>query len=325
MPSTDVQAAWRDCLANSAEASHYASPEFFLEPFFINKKPFAILATSGDTVEGVVTGIRYDRRVECGLGVRPQICRRRSAERSVVNESLISGLLSLPEARRGLVSVYCWEANPEFSAHGFAMLENADAGGSVMLDLRNGSDAVFKGMSETRRNKIRRSKKAGIEIARMILDEDFDDYYGIYADWCAFKGIAPHPREIQRQALASSNRLVLVAKQDQRLIGASIFRFYPGGLVEYAANVSRREDTKVRQNDLLMWSGIEWACEQGFQTLCLGGNHFFLRTFGGQFAPTYRYRRDGTLLRSHDVRDGVRRAASEVFKALPISIQNRVR
>jgi hypothetical protein len=325
MPSADIQTRWRDCLSQSDESSHYASPEFFLEPFFGDKSPFAILAMEGEAVQGVITGLRYGKRVECGLGVRPQICRRRSAERAAVNNTLISGLLSLKQARGGLVSAYCWETNPEFNAQGFIELENADAGGSVMLNLQNGPDAVFKGMSETRRNKVRRAMKAGIDVQKMVLDDDFEDYYAIYSDWCAFKEITPHSRDVQRAALASANRLVLVAKQDGRLVGASIFRFYQGGLIEYAANVSRREDTKVRQNDLLMWRGIEWACEQRFPTLCLGGNHFFLQTFGGRFAPTYRYRRDGTLLRSHDVRDGVRRAASEAFKALPTSIQNRVR
>jgi hypothetical protein len=40
------------------------------------------------------------------------------------------------------------------------------------------------------------------------------------------------------------------ARHDGRVVGVSTFRFRKPGIVEYAANVSRRKETRIRQNDL---------------------------------------------------------------------------
>jgi len=154
---------------------------------------------------------------------------------------------------------------------------------TILLDLSKGKDWIFRQCSETRRNLIRRAMKAGVDITEMDVERDFDGYYELYRHWCGFKNIACQPYDVQRSSFeAKRNRLVLVARLNGRVVGVSSFRFRRPGVVEYAANVSRREETRIRQNDLLLWGGIEWAVDQrDFSYFSMAGAHFFLQKFGG--------------------------------------------
>jgi hypothetical protein len=324
-PDSVLESAWRDCLANSDDASHYASPEYFVEPFFRGRRLFAVLAMEGSRVDGVLTGMSSGSGAECGLSVRPQICRRRTADADRVGEALAAGIEALDHGRHDLLTVYSWERIPAFERHGFKLRESTGAAGIVVLDLMIGPEAIFKQFSDTRRNQIRRAMRAGVSVTEMSIEADFDDYYSIYRNWCEFKGLPTQPYELQRSALSSNNRLVLVARSEDRIIGASIFRFQPGGLMEYGANVSRREDTKVRPNDLLVWRAIEWGCRRGFKTLSMGGAHLFLQMFGGRQLPTYRYRLDRSLFRRHELYEGMRAALAGLWRRLPGFIQERIR
>jgi hypothetical protein len=153
----------------------------------------------------------------------------------------------------------------------------------------------------------------------MNIERDFDEYYELYRHWCGFKNTACQPYDVQRSVFAiKGNRLVLVARHDGRMVGVSTFRFRRPGVVEYAANVSRREETKVRQNDLLLWRGIEWSVEQGnFSHFSMAGAHFFLQKFGGQAHATYRYSLDRTWLRRRDTAAALRSTAMRLYHRLP--------
>src|SRR5579875_809720 len=72
-PSPAIESAWRELLRRVPVASHYTSPEYFLEPYFEGKHPFAVLAMQGDRVVAVVTGFHEGKAVTCGLPTRPQI------------------------------------------------------------------------------------------------------------------------------------------------------------------------------------------------------------------------------------------------------------
>jgi len=194
---------------------------------------------------------------------------------------------------------------------------------TYLLDLSKGKDQLLRSCSETRRNKIRRAIKAGVDVAVMNLERDFAEYYDLYSDWCAFKNVARQSADIQRRAFqAKESRLVLVARHEGRIVGVSTFRFRRPGVVEYAANVSRREESKVRQNDLLLWRGVEWAVEQGdFRYFSTAGAHFFLAKFGGDLQLTYRYTLDRTVLRQRHAAEDIRRVARRAFEHLPSGVQ----
>lgn len=322
-PGTVDEAAWRDCLANSDDASHYTSPDFFLEPWFRESRAFAILAIVDARVDGVLTGVMSGGVAECGLAVRPQLSRRRSCNQAIVDEVLAEGLLSLPTRESGLLKVYSWEPLLAFDGRGFSSRINQEE--TILLDLSLGPDALFAQFNATRRNMIRRAKREGVIVLPYSHESDFREYYELYQNWCAFKRLPAQPRDVQQQALSSRNRLTLVARHKGNIVGSSIFRFQRGGLIEYAANISRRKESVVGHNDLLLWSGIEWACREGFLKLSLGGAHFYLQSFGGKTVPTYSYRLDRTAFRRHNLRDGVRGTLSMAFRALPSQLQAVIR
>jgi len=321
--SKSLSAAWNACLDSASLATHYTAPEFFNESYFAEKQPFAVLAVQGDTVQGVVTGLFDGNDMRCGDSGSPHICLRRGADPDAVATALASGLRAHASRSTEYISAFSWCELSAFEAAGFRVRSYEPPLCTILLDLSKGTDWLFRQCSETRRNKIRRAIKAGVQVEAMDVSKDFDAYYNLYKHWCGFKRINCQPYDLQRSALASTqNRLALVARHEGQIVGVSTFRFRAPGIVEYAANVSRREETRIRQNDLLLWRGIEWSAQQGsFTHFSMASAHFFLQKFGGQIHPTYRYSLDRTLLRRRDAFERAKSGAARLYRALPGSLK----
>jgi hypothetical protein len=311
--------AWNACLDAADFATHYTAPEFFLENTFVGKRPFAVLAVDGEVINGVVTGVFDGHDMSCGAPGSPHVCVRRGPNMEQVGRVLAAGLRAHAGRPVQLISLHTWTEIPGLQSAGFQVQKFDVPMCTILLDLSKGKDWLFRHCSETRRNKIRRAIKAGVDIREMVIEEDFDEYYKLYSDWCGFKGVKCTPYERQRSIFAATaNRLILVARQSGQMVGVSTFRFRKPGLVEYAANVSRREETRLRQNDLLLWRGIEWSVQQGgFTYFSMAGAHFFLQKFGGQAHPTYRYSLDRTILRRRHAVAGLRGMVTQVYQRLP--------
>ena len=322
-PSANDLRDWRAALAEAEYASHYTSPSFFREPYFIGRSPFAVLAYSGSEVQGIACGVVDGNEAVCGLMSRSQVCFRQGADVDAVGRVLADGMATLPQR---LLTVYSGTASAGFLARRFRQRTYEGSQGTRMLRLGRTADEVFKGFSATVRNEVRRAIKIGVEVAHMDIESEFDQYYDIYVEWCQHKRIAPIEREVQRASYSlTTNRIVLVAKFEGRMVGVSTFRFCEPGVVEYTANVSRHEDRKLRPNGLLVWRGVEWACERGFSWFSMGGNHFFLSQFGGEVSPIFRYRLDRSLGRRHDVEEYVRERAGNRFRSLSPAWQSKIR
>lgn len=317
-PAGAQEAAWRECLATADYPSHYTAPEFFREPYIAGRKPFAILARVGERVDGVLTGTWEGRRVVCGSFARPQVSCRRDADRDAVARAFAAALEGEEFADADVATVHAWVPMDALRACGFYRRVWDGDRCNVVLDLATPPELLFKGFSESRRRGIRRAIKMGVEVTPLDLERDFAAYYEIYAEWCATKAIRANSAGMQRAAFElGGNRLILAARYEGRIVGVSTFRYQRGGLVEYAANCSRRDDTECRPNDLLMWRAIEWASAGGFRLFSMGGAHLFLRKFGGVLHPTVAYMRDHTLLRSHAAREIANVASIRMWRALP--------
>lgn len=305
-PDPDTAARWRECLEKGDFPTHYTTPEYFLEPYFAHHDPFAILAFDGDRVTGILTGLHVGSTIECGHSGRPQICLRNGIDVAPTMNCLLGALPVHSGRSVSLIEAFSWTNVDRPLRGGFRVRKLVGEHGVILLDLSKGERTLFSELSETRRNKVRRALRFGVEVSALDIATQFDTYYDLYRHWCAFKNIPAHSYDIQRAAFElKQNRLALAATHKGLLIGVSIFRFCPGGVVEYAANVSRREETKVRQNDLLLWKGIEWAAQNGFRLFSMAAAHFFLQTYGGAPVSTYRYRSDRTFLKRHDTKEAL--------------------
>jgi hypothetical protein len=305
-PKGPMEATWRDLLSRLKFPSHYNAPEFFLEPFWTDKKPFAILALDGKRAVGVLTGIHDRDAVVCGLPSRPQIEIDPNVDASSATSALFEGL-SKEAGRAKLITVYSWPA-PEFEhlkSHGF---RKRQLEGNVVLDLTKGADALFQQFTKDRRRNIRFAEKNGVTVRVANNRDDFRVAYEVYNGWQKTDRKEVHGERRTFEHFESSqvlthSRRMFIAELEGKAIAINMFRFCPGGLFESAANCSFDEYLHLKPNDLLQWKGIQWACENGLRKHSLGGAHSFLLRFGGTVVPVVRYRMDRTLLRKHDLRE----------------------
>lgn len=318
-PDPADEGAWRNCLSQSDWPSHYASPEFFAEPFWAGMRPFAVLALEGDRVTGVLTGLHENGCVVSGNPWRPQICFDRAFCPSRTAVSLARGLLA-EAGSAGLASIFAWARLDALQPVGF---RTKPFEGSVILDLTRGSEFLFGKLHPNRRRNVRYAIKHGVEVFQAVTQADFSSYYEVYQTWrqTSRKQIVGVlvPYSTLEQALGlTGNRMLLLARYKGKIIAGDVLRFYPGGLVEASGNSSNDEFLHLKPNDLLVWKAIEWACDAGFNRMSLGGAHHFLREFGGGVVPIYRHRRDATWFHRHDLRDTMADPARRLLQRAPV-------
>lgn len=319
IPDASTAAAWHACLDNSEFAGWYTTPDYFRVQYFQHERPFAVLAVSGGVVHGIATGLLGDQDMECGHSGSPQVCIRRGSDNEEVGKALAAGLRDHSIKSTRFISAFTWNQIAGFQSVGFRIKSFQTPLGTILLDLSKGTDQLFRDCAEARRHNIRRAIKAQVEVAELDVRHDFDDYYALYKHWCEFKGIAPHPYDLQRAVFETrGNRLILAARHNGRVVGVSTYRFRRPGIIEYTANVSRREETKLKQNDLLMWRAIEWSVQQkDIRYFSMGAAHTFLQRFGGDRHTTYRYSLDLSAFRVRDLAETGRDVVTRVYHALP--------
>jgi hypothetical protein len=297
-PATALERAWRKYTLREQYPTQYLAPEFFLEPFFADKKPFAILVTKHDEVVAVLTGLHEEKFVRCGNSGSPQM--------SVSPECEPEGLACLIEAlriesgKKGATITSFYDV-AELKSFGFFY---RTSGATMILDLQQGPDALYKQFSKGRRSDIQFALRSGVQVVEATSLEDFERYYQVYLDWCARKKLAHHSPTLMVRALQlRSNRKLFLATHDGKVVAGSIFRFLESGIGEYAANNSPEEYQSLRPNPLLNWTAIQWASKIGLKSLSMGGAHPYLRHFGGKEVPIYRYSLDLTFLKTFRLRE----------------------
>jgi hypothetical protein len=318
-PGPLEERAWREFLPQSDWPSHYTSPEFFLEPYWDGKHPFAVLAVEGNKVIGVLTGLHEENQVISGLPARPQTCFDRTTNVSRVAQSLAQGLLEESGSAK-LVTVYSFTRLDTLRSIGFQLrpLE-----GVVVLDLTQGPEALFRQIHTSARKNIRIATRKGVEVCEASTEDDFSAYYDVYCRWLrsSRKKIveAKIPSSVAMESYRiRSNRRLFLARHDGQIIAASSVRFSPGGVLEYSGNPSLEEHFLLKPNDLLKWKVIEWGCSQEFPLFSLGGAHQFHLKSGGAIIPVYRHRFDRTWFRRHDMREAVTDAARKTLRTAPL-------
>jgi len=328
-PAPDLEASWRRGLANVDVPSHYDAPEFFREPFWDGKKPFAVLAIDGGDVAGALTGVHFGEVTQSGLDSRPQIWVDRTRNLDQTLGALGRGLLQEAGASK-LVIAFTWPSLPltAFEPLGF---KGRELTGNVMLDLSMGPDKLFKQFAHERRKNIRAALRNNVEVSLATTPEDIDEAYKVYHDWYH----ANTRKEIESEEISeahftqmyalTANRCMFIARFEGKAVACTSFRFHRGGLIEASENFSLAEYFHVRPNDLVYWRAIEWACAEGFPRHSLGGSHRFHRKAGGPIVPIIRYRKDRTFLHRYDLEETVRDNGRKVLHRLPPNVEKTVR
>lgn len=326
-PAPDIEAKWNAFAREAPFATHYTTPNYFTDPY-IKGERFAVLAVEGDgTIAAALTGVLLDDQIVSGMFSRPQMIFGEGFDRTNAIAALVQGVDEIADSQPKLVEIYSWEPLNEFASHSLQSKASNDTTSVVMLDLSDGADAIFAKFSQTRRNEIRKAlKQQLVEVKEIETDDEFDQIYQIHCDWNERKGNSPDSIEQLRTAVGQTdNRRVFIAKAEGKVIAGSFYRFCENGVVEYAANFSMPEYQKLRPNDLIGWHAIQWACDGGFSHFSMGGSHLFLRRFGGEVMQTYRYRRDNSLFKLHNLRENAREFGVQTYHRLPDNIRSGVR
>src|SRR5262249_45744470 len=155
---------WFACLSQWDYPGHCAGPAYFREPFFSDRRPFAVLAIDADRVMGALTGVREGRTLTAGLTVRPQGCCRLGADRVKVGAALAGGLREAGGRDMDLLQVFTWSPIEGLEDSGFASKEFPGEQGIVVLDLTKGPARLFRGFSRNRGTNNRQAQKIGVTV-----------------------------------------------------------------------------------------------------------------------------------------------------------------
>ncbi len=322
-PTPELLARWEEFLCDSTDATHYVTPDFFVDPFVGNDERFAVFAMKCGQIEGVLTGVITGSKVVSGIAVRPQTAFRVGIDAVSAADAFARGMASLGGE---LITFHSWHALDGLDQLGYFGEKAVGGDQVVMLDLTKGPDALFKGFTSGRRTDIRKAMRSGeLEVKMVETDDEIAELYEIHKDWNVRKGFAPDDFHDFRNAAFSKYRATFIATHNGKIVAGSYFRFSHAGVVEYAANNSLVEYQHLQANKLIVWKAIEWACRNGFTKFSLGASHPFLTRFGGEIVSTYRYQLDRTFLRVHANRERAMRLAVKTFKALPEPVRQRIK
>src|SRR5256885_1811026 len=117
-PPAQVERQWRQFLLSVDLRTHYTTPEYFHEPFFRDKRPFAVLSVIGQEIVAVCTGIHDGSAIKCGLSMRPQMAMSRLADPEAAAAGLVAGLLEEGSSSE-LVDLFTWSQLPSVARWGF--------------------------------------------------------------------------------------------------------------------------------------------------------------------------------------------------------------
>lgn len=140
------------------------------------------------------------------------------------------------------------------------------------LDLEPDNEKVFARMHEMHRRNIKTARLKGVQIVRGETSEHLREYYNLHLQTRRRQGVPTQPwkffaalRKLFEQGLG----FVLLAYDNQRCIAGAIFLHWQKTLTyKYGASLS--DDLQVRPNNLIMWTAIQWGCNNGFNKLDLG-------------------------------------------------------
>lgn len=326
-PQEKIEVQWRACLSRAECPAHYDAPEFFREPYWQGKHPFAILAIRDEVVTGILTGTHEEGETLCGLMSRPQACIAADARHDQAVQALADGLIQEAGAEK-TITVHAWEHSPLSALERYGFRQRRMEG-DVVLDLSLGPDALFQQFHENRRRNIRLAIRKGVEVAEAASEEDMADFYQVYTRWRHTERKQIHHDVafevfLERFRNPVNYRFFLARYGGKTIAGVNI-RAYPGGLVEFANNSSLDEFLHLRPNDLIQWRIIQWACASGFRRYSLGGAHPFLRRFGGTIVPIHRYRLDRTFLHRRELREKFLENGRIIVKKLPKPVEMGIR
>jgi FemAB-related protein (PEP-CTERM system-associated) len=159
---------------------------------------------------------------------------------------------------------------------------------TLILELDNDPDRMWKEFDAKVRNQVRKAQKSGLTASWGGI-EGLPDFYEIFAVNMRDLGSPVHSRKfftVIFEEFSDSAKLMLVRKGNTIIGGAVCFLFRETMLVPWAS--SQREYFPLCPNNLLYWEMIQWGCKNGYQRFDFGrsspgsGTYNFKKQWGAK-------------------------------------------
>ncbi len=132
---------------------------------------------------------------------------------------------------------------------------------------------AFQRFSKMHQRNIRKAEQSGIEVKIGHSASDIQMYYQLHLLTRKRLGAPVQPWRffhlIARNVVEGGMGFVLSAHANQIPVAAAVFLAWNGVLI-YKYGASDPRYWKFRPNNLLFWTAIRWACENGYHTLDWG-------------------------------------------------------
>jgi FemAB-related protein (PEP-CTERM system-associated) len=193
-------------------------------------------------------------------------------------------------------------------------------------------DHMWKKISTGLRNKIRKGQKSDLRVQWAGYD-GIDTFYDVFALNMRNLGTPVYPKrwfqEIYR-ATPDSIHILNLWSGDRPV--ASAFLIGYGDTLELPWSASAPDSRKQYSHVLLYWTFLEWAIQNGYQTMDLGrctpggGTYEFKRHWGcdEKAMQWYYWSPPGSALPETRTDNKKFKLAIEAWKHLPLSVANRL-
>jgi serine/alanine adding enzyme len=166
---------------------------------------------------------------------------------------------------------------------------------NFVLSSELGADILWKKVLQKNvKNKVRKAWKNEISIDIGSNGQYINDFYNVYCIHMRYLGTPVHPRIFFNNMLNEfPNKLkVILAKHKTKVIGGKIIIVFKDTLY-FIAQYSLRQYNEFHPNNLLYWSAIEYASNNGYKFCDMGrsnidsGPFYFKKQWGTEIHQLY--------------------------------------
>ena len=141
------------------------------------------------------------------------------------------------------------------------------------LDLSGGEEKIFSSLRDSTRRNIKKARNQGVEVKISRDSVGVSEFYRLNCMTRKEHGLPPQPfhffGKIYQYIISRGLGFVGLASHDGRNIAGAVFlHFGDKGLYKYGASDMKFQD--LRGNNLVMWEGLRWFCNNGYKNFCFG-------------------------------------------------------
>ncbi len=134
-------------------------------------------------------------------------------------------------------------------------------------------ETLFANVHSKTRNGVRKAEKEGLSVDIRTDEEAMEIFYSFHLETRKYHGLPIQPRgffrQISNKFLQAGDGFIAMAIFQGKPISAAIFLKHKETLV-YKYSASNRDALQVQPNNILMWSVIKHAAENGYKYLDYG-------------------------------------------------------